>query len=518
MPGGNGSALTLADLREFRRQLAEASGKRKLDLLLSAPDPLVVVQALPEPELYLALLEIGLGDAADIVSLASPGQFQHFIDRASWPRADQGADSGSVLAWLTLARDSATSDQALQRYREKLANLDLELLELVLREQLVIHSLEDDPDPPVKDWGRTYRTPENKYVIEFVSDKADYGTLRQLLDDLFAQDGLTAMRLLESVRWEMPSELAEIARRWRDGRLRDLGFPQMEEALSFYARPAKRVQPAAAEATSTAALVPSPAGAPLLDRAFALVPADSLERAEESLVYAANAALVAEGIEPGDALAARATLQDARNTLSLGLELLSGGDAARAAVLLAERPVREIFQAAMGELYALQSRARRVSQAAVLPGVKSATLLEPPYAELISTLDRKRPSLPDPRSKGRTRAPATRAEIAAAEALLDEAAAIVPLLEALGASPTLLAEAAEKAGLTPSAVRTRDAILARARGVQNSDPGVSFGDLNESQKDTALAAKAAEILDDAAARIGTAAARRAAATLGKLLV
>jgi hypothetical protein len=417
---------------------------------------------------------------------------------------------------LTLARESATSDQALERYREKLANLDLELLELVLREQLVIHNLEEDLDPPIKDWGRTYRTPENKYVVEFVSDKADYGTLRQLLDDLFAQNGLTAIRLLEAVRYEVPSELGEIARRWRDGRLRDLGFPQIDEAVSFYARPAKRVQPPAAEPGSQTALVPSAATAPLLDRALLLVPPASLERAEESLVYAANAALVASGIDPDDAPAARATLQDARNTLSLGLELLSGGDAARAAALLADKPVREIFQAAMGELYALQSQARRVSQAARLPGTKNATLLEPPYADLVAALERKRPSLPDPRSKGRTQAPATRGEIAAAEALLDEAAAIVPLLEALGVGPSVLAEAAEKAGMAPSAVRARDAIVAKARGVLSGDPTVSLGDPGGYQKDTSLDAKAGELLAEAATRVGTPAARRAAATLGKL--
>src|SRR5205814_7138922 len=102
---------------------------------------------------------------------------------------------------------------------------------LVLHEQLRIHSLEETPDPPVQDWSRTWRTPEGKYVVEFVAEKTDYATLRQLMEDLFSQGPFEAMRLLESIRWEVPTELAEIARKWRDGRLRDLGFPQLEEAM-----------------------------------------------------------------------------------------------------------------------------------------------------------------------------------------------------------------------------------------------------------------------------------------------
>ena len=38
-------------------------------------------------------------------------------------------------------------------------------------------------------------------------------------------------RFLEAVRWEMPTELEEMAYQFRQSRLEDLGFPPLEEAM-----------------------------------------------------------------------------------------------------------------------------------------------------------------------------------------------------------------------------------------------------------------------------------------------
>jgi len=70
MAGGNGSALL--EVRATRKALREARGKQKLDLLLSADDPAKLVRSLPPEELYLAVLDIGPDDAAEIVALSTP--------------------------------------------------------------------------------------------------------------------------------------------------------------------------------------------------------------------------------------------------------------------------------------------------------------------------------------------------------------------------------------------------------------------------------------------------------------
>ena len=55
----------LLDLRTTRRALSEARGKQKLEVLLQAG---ALVRSLPAEELYLALLDVGPDDAAEMIS------------------------------------------------------------------------------------------------------------------------------------------------------------------------------------------------------------------------------------------------------------------------------------------------------------------------------------------------------------------------------------------------------------------------------------------------------------------
>jgi Family of unknown function (DUF6178) len=507
---GNGTGALL-DLRATRAALAGASGKDKLDLLLSAPDPRALVRSLPEQELYLAILDIGLDDSAELVAMASPRQFVHFLDAACWPRRDAPPDPRKILKWMTLARKGAdATDLTLRRYYEKLSAVDPELFSLLLRFELVVHEIEENEPLPEVASGNSWTSPDRRYLVEIKEDGAGYAVLKRLLDDLAAQDAFMVSRTLEAIRWDVPTELEETARRWREGRLRDLGVPGIEEALGFVARPprSKAAKAAAAGSPQAAAAPGAPAapaqgaagpvsgtttsisgtttslalaGAidpPMLDRAIARLSGDDLDFAEEAVAYAANASLVAWSVQLDDAPEVHRVLTDAHSLLSLGLELVSNGDVVEAAGALAGRPVRQIFQAAMAELYRLQSRARVAARSLRLPQAQSVTLLEPPHSLLIDALARTPPSLAGldierpmfgPRTPGAGRqqtssahAPATRAEVARADALLEEAEALALLLSGLGLRLDVVQAAADQASLAPSALRAADVLRARA--------------------------------------------------------
>src|SRR5439155_17188385 len=62
----------------------------------------------------------------------------------------------------------------------------------------------------------------------------ELAALRTLLNDLFAQNPFETARLIEAIRWELPSELEEIAYRFRAARLADLGFPALYEAMHLF--------------------------------------------------------------------------------------------------------------------------------------------------------------------------------------------------------------------------------------------------------------------------------------------
>ncbi len=133
--------LDAAALTTIRRDLAATHGKRRLDLILDQRDPMAVVRALPADELYFTIREIGLGDAVDLVQLASPEQFRTFLDLEGW--AGDRVQPRKILPWLRAARSGALREPADERrWRAKLAKLDLELLVLVLRDALRIHDLE----------------------------------------------------------------------------------------------------------------------------------------------------------------------------------------------------------------------------------------------------------------------------------------------------------------------------------------------------------------------------------------
>ena len=378
-----------AELARVRRDLAQASGRRRVDLILEAKDPGAIVRGLPADELWLTVHEVGLGDAAELVQLASPQQFKVFLDLETW-RKDE-PETRRALPWLRAARaGAAADDRAGARWTAKLRALDLELLELVLMDTLRIHDLEKDPDPEIQG-DRFLRTPENRFVVEFAVDGTDYVAVRGLIDDFYAEDPFRATRLLSAVRWELRTELVETALRWREGRLADLGHPSLEEALSWFAKPAATGSAAAragAPARPPGFFLASVRGGALLERAAAALSEPARERLQLQLVMAANAVLVADEVDLEDADAVRGAMASARALVDLGLEeRAAGGDPA---TVLASTPVKALFQAGFGRLLALRWRAERLL-ATGKAGTKQSPELDPPLDDVVRALVRRRP-------------------------------------------------------------------------------------------------------------------------------
>ena len=124
--------------------------------------------------------------------------------------------------------------------------IDLELVEAMLRAFTVVHDLEETPDPTVE--GVTLDSADGRYRIELKVEGPEQAALRALLLDLMGEDPLGFSRLLEAVRWEMPSELEEAALRFRWARLADLGI----------SRPRGRRRPLRGGASAVAAAVAPP--------------------------------------------------------------------------------------------------------------------------------------------------------------------------------------------------------------------------------------------------------------------
>jgi hypothetical protein len=384
-------ALAPAELARARADLAAAHGKRRLDLILDARNPQALVRALPADELYLTIRDVGLADAVELVQLASPHQFKVFLDLDAW--RGYAFDPSRAMPWLRAARSGAAMEpRPAARWAAKLAAIDPEILFLLLRTSLRIHDLEVDEDPEFES-DRFMRTPEGKYDIEFMVDGTEYLAIRGILDDLYAEDPFKATRLLSAIRSEFESELEETALRWRTARLADLGYPSLDEALSWFARPpapgARMAAPGAPARPPGFFLAQFQRGT-LLDRAVARLAPEDREAVELQIVSAANAVLVADAVDPGDPDAVRTSIEAARAYLELGLERLAGADEAAAAAALEQHPVKRVFQEGFVRVLELRWRAERIFRAGGA-GRREAPILDAPLGEALTALVTKRP-------------------------------------------------------------------------------------------------------------------------------
>jgi hypothetical protein len=383
---GNGRDRQAA-LARARRALSRLTPERKLDAIIESEDARALVRSLPSTELYYAISQVGLQDATEVVQLASPAQFRSFVDLGAWKR--DRLDAHEVLTWLRAAR---TGDD--ESFLKKLDALDLEVLEHVLRAFVTVHDLEEDPD--VNPQGVTMESPEGRYLLELHADGVELASLRVLLGDLFSRNPFETTRLLESARWELPSELEETAHRFRSARLADLGFPALSEAVSLFAfeDPDKvtwsRGGAAAAERLALGALAAPAARVSFVDAALQGLSEDEREPFEVELRELANAALVAEVRDPGDLEAVRATGELVRDYLGLGLEHLCGADPALAADCVRGLTSRRIFQIGFSLTLQLKFAVDRLWKEP-LSHVDATWLTLSALAEVLTALRRKRP-------------------------------------------------------------------------------------------------------------------------------
>jgi len=416
-------------LRSERAALARARGKKRLDVILDSRDPSRLVRELPAEDLFLAIHDIGLADAAPLVRLATPEQFRAFVDLDAWKENE--LDTHQMLLWLRLARGEEDED-----YRAKLAALDMEVVELLLRSIVQIFDLEEEGEPGDEVEGTIERTPEGRFMLVYPSEGAEYAAARRVIGDLYAEDPFRAGRLLYAVRWELTSELTESALRWRDARLADLGFPSLEEAVGLYAKVdlhAPLPPPGAPLEEPPGFFLAALESGSLFDRAAGLLPDEKRDELQLHLVGLVNAAMVADRVDPAEVDEVREHARMVRDTLALGLAHLAGDDAGAASAHLAGAALKRIFQIGFTRTLELQWRAQRLVRALPLrlPGAESF-LPEPPDGEALAAVLRRRPRYADGLE---VRPFATLADLDRISAALDRVEALGNRLAELGLDP-----------------------------------------------------------------------------------
>ncbi len=345
---------------ELVRRLTALAPKQKLDAMLEEVDGRALVRSVPAEDVYATIVDVGLADAPEVVQLATPEQFRTFVDLATWSR-----DRMDPLEVLALAAGRA------RRRRRRLPRQAEDARPRGARAALQEGGGDSRPRRRPRRRGAGHyrsRSPEGRYLIELVGlEGVELAALRRLIHDMMGDNAFEFGRFLESVRWELPSELEETAHQFRRARLEDLGFPPMEEAAKLFAwvDPAS-VAPKDAKAGQALA-AQTGSGALFVEAAFRGLDAHERNVMEAEVRYLVNSALVAEGAEPGDPQALRRVSEQARDWLNLGLEHLSGGEPERASDAVRDQTLQRVFQVGFSLTLKLK---RQVEKLALEPNAR----------------------------------------------------------------------------------------------------------------------------------------------------
>jgi hypothetical protein len=350
------AALTLPEKTAYLKTVA---ARQRRDLILSDPDARRLVAAMQPQEFFWLMKEIGATDAMGLLQIASPEQSIFILDMELWDGYTFSEDKACL--WLSYFMEGGEP-----RVHELLRHLEFEFLQLLLgREISVSGGIGDfsDDEERFDDFDKTF---DDVFLLTFKNPKHSQviGTFLAMLVKL---DNPLYTALMEGIKGDVDLELEDQLQRFRTGRLEDLGFPPLDEALSIYAR----VNPASFElhndkellrpAGESGALIPITAQEDtLLFRALALADSEPLM---QELNYLVNSALVAEGTAFAEPEAMTEVLQRVCGYLNLALEQLSGGDEPKAAQVLAGEELKRLFQFGYSIVLELKFAAQRTETA-----------------------------------------------------------------------------------------------------------------------------------------------------------
>ncbi|MCS6913976.1 MAG: DUF6178 family protein [Myxococcales bacterium] len=381
-----------------------------LDDLLSRPDARAVVQAMPEQEFYLAIRELGLADALDLLRLGTPEQIQTCLDIEGWNK--DRVSPQRLMPWF-----EALLELGPERLGRIVEALDHELVVSFLHPQVRVYDLSCDQVPEEPE-GHLYQTPDRFYVIETLGENGQ--TVERLIDALYTADLDLGRRVVMGLRWDAGAETEEQAYRFRSARMADLGYLDYYDALRIYTyldphsvSPTEQTATPVSPAPSRVGLIPTEISESLADsllsRALRLLDDPERDQLMHGLLFVLNQALSADRVDPADLEGARAVMQRAAGYLSMALEYLvrptaadkptahsseehftmAGSVEMRAVEVLRRVALQRLFRLGYSltlQLARLASILSARGLVTLLPGKDPASLLDPPLDEVIRLL------------------------------------------------------------------------------------------------------------------------------------
>lgn len=202
--------------------------KKRLDFIINHEAPRKVVRAMKTPDLLLIIREVGAESSLELVEMMHPTQIQELLDFEAW--SNDQLNPRALGHYFSLFFE-ANADVAVSQ----IYHLDMELIGVMFKMTSTIYDLSAGEEP--FEYSELFSTsPDGRFLVCFADD-AEHSLAHMLhtfLERLYGRDLEFALRLLESLRFELISALEEQSLRWRDNRLLDFGILPREERLQFF--------------------------------------------------------------------------------------------------------------------------------------------------------------------------------------------------------------------------------------------------------------------------------------------
>jgi len=364
--------------------------KSELDDFLARDDAPRLVKAASFEEVFFTVMAVGLADSLDLLPMVTGRQVRGFIDLDCW-RKDQFVRK-PFMEWIAAFIQSGPEDTA-----KALSGIDEYVLALFLKDLIHVYEVDRD-DPP--ETTEMILTPDSRFGVEPV-ESGEVTTIGMLiLDALFKYNPHLGTQILTLVRYTTRLELEETAYDNKIRRLEVHGFVDYYEAMSIYSGP--NADDTVAKGDVAVEAIPGEetpghlpmvfadslsGGSFLVEALESVTDSEESERIAQGLTALGNRILSANLVNLGELEGVRPSLEEMRDTLTIGLEYLTGGQLERAADTLRRNYVQAIFKVGFGQIAKLRT------QADVLAGIPGFQLemLDAPDREFIEALRRFKP-------------------------------------------------------------------------------------------------------------------------------
>ncbi|MBI5252186.1 MAG: hypothetical protein HY912_22050 [Desulfomonile tiedjei] len=350
-----------------------------------------IMRRISEEEVFFTIKELGEESAPALIAMTTGRQLQYVLDVELWKK--DMLDLRAAGRWLEFI--AASGDDKIIQFVQV---TDSELLFAILGRLLRVRLRDPEVDLTEQMDSLPQFTLDDLFFVEFRTPDSEEA-IKRILEAIFRWHTEYYMTLMEHLSWDNHMEHEETARKWRNSRLAEKGFPEFDEVLEIYQyiNKGQLVGPLSSPPPERDAEEPCP----MVKFPLKVLDSDNLFRrsldristAEErdrlcaELAHLGNKVMIADGKDPGSAEEIRASLMKVGAYINMALEDVCEEDVATAAALLKSNHMELLFRRGFSLILELRKDVQRF----VRDYEGGAENLGSPLASLVNGLLQKRP-------------------------------------------------------------------------------------------------------------------------------